>query len=112
MMICLEVLIITINKLAFGDHGAKLISEGMTNTKTLRILDISYNKIGTSGTIAMANALSKNSSLEACLKNSSLEALDMSENKVGQDGAIALANAITNNKTLKLHAVFEKCYNV
>ena len=90
MMICLEELNIRYNNL--GDHGAELLSEGITNTKTLRVLNISYNNIGPLGTTAIANALSNNTSLEE---------LDMYDNKVGRDGAITIAKAITNNKTLK-----------
>ena len=88
MMICLEVLHIRDNNL--GDHGAKLLSQGITNTKTLRVLDVSYNNIGPSGITAIANALSNNTSLEE---------LDMSRNIVGLDGAITIAKAIANNKT-------------
>ena len=62
MMICLEKLCIKINHL--GDDGAELISVGITNTKTLRVLDISDNDIGPSGTVAIAKALSNNTSLE------------------------------------------------
>ena len=89
MMICLEELNIRCNK--FGDHGAELLSEGITNTKTLRVLEISDNNIGPLGTTAIANALSNNTSLEE---------LYMGDNTIGQDGAIALSNAIANNKKL------------
>ena len=41
MMICLEELDISDNNL--GDHGAELLSEGITNTKTLRVLRIINN---------------------------------------------------------------------
>ena len=58
MMICLEELKISDNKL--GDHGAELLSEGITNTKTLRVLCICDNNIGPSGTTSIANALSNN----------------------------------------------------
>ena len=88
MMICLEELYIYTNKL--GDHGAELLSEGITNTKTLRVLDISNNNIGPQGTTAIANALSNNTSLEELYII----------NPVGQDGATALGKAITNNKKL------------
>ena len=91
MMICLEELDIKCNYY-FGDRKAELLSEGITNTKTLRVLNISDNNIGPSGTTAIANALTNNTSLEE---------LDMTRNEVGQDGAIAIAKAITNNKTLK-----------
>ena len=90
MMICLEKLNISYNNL--GDHGAELLSEGITNTKTLRVLNISKNNIGPSGITAIANALTNNTSLEE---------LYMIDNAIGQDGATAIAKAITNNKTLK-----------
>ena len=95
MMICLEKLNLHSNNL--GDHGAELLSEGITNTKTLRVLGISDNNIGPSGTTAIANALTNNTSLEE---------LDMMYNNIGQDGAIAIAKAITNNKTLKTLSLY------
>ena len=91
MMICLEELDISNNKL--GDHGAVLLSEGIANTKTLRVLDIIHNNIGPSGTTAIANALSNNTSLEE---------LSMCERSfIGRDAAKALGSAIVNNKKLK-----------
>ena len=90
MMICLEKLYIIGNKL--DDHGAELLSEGITNTKTLRVLNISGNNIGPSGTTAIANAITNNTSLEE---------LNMTYNNIGRVGAIAIAKAITNNKTLE-----------
>ena len=92
MMICLEVLDIRYNDL--GDCGAEYLSVGITNTRTLRVLMIDGNNIGASGTKAIANALSGNTSLEE---------LDMGYNcnNFGKDGAEAVAKAITNNKTLK-----------
>ena len=80
------------NKL--GDCGAELLSEGITNTKTLRVLHIAGNNIGPSGTTAIVNALVNNTSLEELNLNNN--------NKVGKDGAIVIAKAITNNKTLKI----------
>ena len=91
MMICLEELFISHNKL--GDHGAELLSEGITNTKTLRVLDIIKNNIGPSGTTTIAIALSNNTSLE--------ELYMSDDNFIGQDEAKALGSAIINNKTLK-----------
>ena len=104
MMICLEELYISNNifnrKLntttisrGIGDLGAELLSIGITNTKTLRVLHIADNNIGPPGAIAIANAL---------VNNASLEELNMNNNEVGQDGAKAIAKAIINNKTLKI----------
>ena len=104
MMICLEELYISNNilnrKLMFGklskgigDRGAELLSKGITNTKSLRVLHVADNNIGPSGAIAIANAL---------VNNTSLEELNMNHNnEFGIDGAEAIAKAITNNKTLK-----------
>ena len=90
-MICLEEFYIANNNL--GAHGAELLSEGITNTKTLRVLNIGYNNIGPSGTTAIANALSNNTSLET---------LDMKDKvAIGQDETTTIAKAIINNKTLK-----------
>ena len=92
MMICLEELYISDNKL--GNHGAELLSEGITNTKTLRVLDINYNNIGPSGTEAIGNSLSNNISLEKLY----ISDYDF----IGQHAAKALGSAIINNKKLKL----------
>ena len=100
MMICLEELYISNNNRKFGelskgigDHGAKLLSRGIANTKTLRVLHIADNNIGSSGITAIANAL---------LSNTSLEELNMNyNNEVEQDGAKAIAKVIINNKTLQ-----------
>ena len=92
MMICLEELYISNNNL--GDHGAELLSEGITNTKTLKVLYIHNNNIAPSGTIAIANALSNNTSLE--------ELYMYDDNFIGRDAAKALGSALINNKTLKM----------
>ena len=101
MMMCLEELKISNNRL--GDHGAELLSEGITNTKTLRVLQISDKNIGPSGTTSIANALSNNTSLEELYMHD--------DNFIGQDAAEALGSAIINNKTLKilsLHGTVDK----
>ena len=90
MIICLEELIISDNNL--GDHGAELLSEGITNSKILRILYISNNNIGPSGTTAIANALTTNTSLQQ---------LEISNNNIGPSGTTAIANALTINNSLQ-----------
>ena len=98
MIICLEELDIKDNNL--GDHGTKL-SEGIKNTKTLRVLHISNNEIGSSGTTAIANALSNNTSLEE---------LDIRDNNLGDYGAELLSEGITNTKTLRV--LYIGCNNI
>ena len=118
MMICLEEL--NISKNEFGDHGAELLSEGITNSKTLRILQINDNNIGPSGTTAIANALTINTSLQqlnisynnigpsgttaiayALTTNTSLQQLNISYNNIGPSGTTAIANALTINTSLQ-----------
>ena len=89
MMTCLEELYIRDNKL--GDDGAVTISEGITKTNTLRVLDIIDNNITSTGATA----------INSLLHNTSLEVLHMGYNAIGQDGATGIAQVITNNKTLK-----------
>jgi len=90
MLTCLEELDIRDNKL--DNHGAELLSEGITNTKTLRVLNISENNIGPSGITAIAHALTNNTSLEE---------LSMGNNSAEQDGTIAIGKVITKNKKLR-----------
>ena len=99
LMMYLEELDIRTNK--FGNHGVELLSEGLINTKTLRVLYISKNNIGPSGITVIANALSKNISLEK------LYVWD--DNFIEQDAAKALGRAIIDNKTLKKLALCQ-CY--
>ena len=114
MMLCLEELYVTndtynrklninnnnekldeVEKLSkgIGDCGAELLSKGIRDTKTLRVLNIGDNNIGPSGIITIANALVSNSSLEKLNANYN--------NEVGKNGTIAIAKTIINNKTLK-----------
>ena len=80
-----------------GDHGAQLLSEGIKNTKTLKVLYIYLNNIGPSGTATIADALSSNTSLE--------ELYMYDDDFVEQDAAKALGIAIVNNKKLKKFAL-------
>ena len=128
MMICLEELYVSFNKL--GDHGTVLLlSKGIANTKTLRVLNISNNNIGPSGTIAIANALTINTSLRqlnisdiniiepsgaidisnALTINTSLQQLDISDNNNGPSGTTAISNALTINTSLeRLNMIYIK----
>ena len=98
LMIFLEVLNISNNKL--GNHGAELLSEGITNIKPLRVLNICNNNIGPSRMITIVNTLSNNTSLEA---------LYMYDNNfIGQDTAKVLSSAIINHKKLKILSLCDK----
>ena len=97
VMICLEELDLSFNDL--GDRGAELLSEGITNTKALKVLYIGSNDIGPLGTTMIANSLSNNVTLEK---------LNISSNPIGQHGAIALSNAITHNKKLKILLLYDE----
>ena len=90
MMICLENLDVSSNNL--GDRGARNLSKGILNTKTLRVLNISNNNIRLWGISAISNALSNNTSVEE---------LYMYDNPIGQRGTKALGKAIINNNKLK-----------
>jgi len=85
MMTCLEGLNINHNEL--GNDGAIIISEGLTKTNTLRVLDISYNNITATGAAAIANSVLHH--------NTSLEALSMDDS----DGATSITQAILKKET-------------
>ena len=89
MMVCLEKLHISENKIA--DVAAVQLSEGLMKTTMLRELYLFTNNIGAPGAKAIANSLQHNVSLEI---------LHMSGDCIGKDGAIAFARMIPTNKTL------------
>ena len=90
MMSSLNELFIDGNELY--DKGAELLSEGLANTSSLKILSISCCNISTKGAKALASSLSKNTSLEI---------LNLRSNYIDDDGAVALADVLINsNKSL------------
>ena len=96
-MCCLEELYIRDNNL--GDDGAEMISSGIKQTNSLKVLDIGYNKITVTGSIQIANSLRHNTSIEL---------LDIMGNAVDQDGARAFAKTIADNRSIK-ELNFAKC---
>ena len=75
-----------------GDKGAELLSEGLSNTASLQILNVRSSRITSKGAKVLANALTKNESLRF---------LDLTSNSIGDDGAIAIADALAHgNSTL------------
>ena len=80
-----------IGKNPMGDKGAELLSEGLSNTASLQILNVHDCEISGKGAKSLANALTKNKSLWV---------LDLSSNSIGDDGAIAIADALAHNSTL------------
>ena len=102
---------------------SNITSEGWVhlfcNNTSLKKLDISGNKLGMEGSVALAKMLSCNKSLtelnlgwcnipEAGLReiarglrqNTSLKKLDISGNKLGMEGSVALAEMLSCNKSL------------
>ena len=93
-----------------------LIASGMHHNTSLKKLDISRNKLGMEGSVALAEILSCNKSLtelhlsvseaelreiaRELLHNASLKKLDISCNKLGMEGSVALAEMLSSNKSL------------
>jgi len=90
MMKFLEELNLNGNKL--GDDGVQILSKGILNTNTLKVLQVNNIGITAIGTSAIAISLQ-------C--NTSLEVLHMSFNAIEDDGAMVIAQIICNSKTLK-----------
>ena len=93
--------------------------KAVCNNTSLKKLDISGNKLGVEGSVALAEMLSCNKSLtelnlELCgipegglreiarglLQNTSLKKLDISFNKLGMEESVALAEMLSCNKSL------------
>jgi Ran GTPase-activating protein (RanGAP) involved in mRNA processing and transport len=73
-------------------EGAKTLALALEDNKTLEVLDISQCELGVSGTKSIAEALAKNSTLRH---------LNLYRNKVDVDGARALREMLKVNKTLE-----------
>ena len=86
---CLEVLDLFGNEI--GDHGAAILSDAISKTKTLQALDIGCNRIGFEGGIKVANAIANNNTLEK---------LFLYHNTLNSSAATALAVAANSNQTL------------
>ena len=74
-----------------SDHGAAMLSDAISKTKTLQILDIGCNGIGFEGGIKVANAIANNNTLEN---------LFLYHNTLNSSAATALAVAVSSNQTL------------
>lgn len=105
------------NKL--NNEGIKILSEALSDNKTLIILDIGFNKISSEGAKSLAMILSKNRVLttlklcgnnlgseggktlaEALRKNTNLSSLTLTNNKLGPEGGKAIADVLLKNTTL------------
>ena len=86
----LKVLNMSNNKIS--DNGAIQIASSLEVNQTLTELSISYNGIGSQGAIAIAKSLAQNNSLKK---------LNISGNHIGQDSATEIAKAICKNRTLE-----------
>ena len=74
-----------------GDHGAAILSDAISKTKTLQILDIDCNFIGFEGGIKVANAIANNKTLEK---------LFLYHNTLNSSAAAVLTVAVNCNHTL------------
>jgi len=98
MMTTLEELNISNNYLS--NDGAKIISEGLIKTISLKVLYINNNNINSHGVVSIAYSLSLNTSLVV---------LNMTNNVIRQDGVVAIVEAISKNRTLKELLLWGNC---
>lgn len=83
---------LTVNRI--GDAGAIALAKTPNrNTSGLRCLSLGRNRIGNAGAKALANALSSSE----C--KSALDCLDLDHNRVAYSGAYALAGILCNEKS-------------
>ena len=78
-----------------GPSGTTAIANALTSNTSLKELNISGNNIGPSVTTASAIA-------NALTNNTSLEKLEVHNNCIGDHGAELLSEGITNTKTLRV----------
>jgi len=101
-------------------HGAVLFANMLRENKTLQVLNMGSNSIGSAGAELLAMALHDNDTLEELIlygnnidavgayhiaemlkKNTGLRKLDLSNNDIGDEGAVFLAEAFKQNETLR-----------
>jgi serine/threonine protein kinase/Ran GTPase-activating protein (RanGAP) involved in mRNA processing and transport len=75
----------------FGVEGSMAIAEALTTNATLQTLWLNHNTIGVEGATAIAKALTTNGTLHR---------LELNHNTIGVEGARAMAKALTTNATL------------
>jgi NLR family CARD domain-containing protein 3 len=73
-------------------EGAKILASALESNSSLEVLDLSQCDLGVSGTKVLAQALSKNTTLRH---------INLYRNKVDVDGARALRDMLKVNKTLE-----------
>jgi Ran GTPase-activating protein (RanGAP) involved in mRNA processing and transport len=74
------------------DEGGKAIANALTKNSSLTTLDLRYNNISDEGVQAIANALTKNSSLTT---------LDLNNNSISEEGVRALISVIPSSPSIK-----------
>jgi Ran GTPase-activating protein (RanGAP) involved in mRNA processing and transport len=86
----LQTLNLTWNKI--GDDGAVALAAGLKVNSSLQTLNLTWNKIGDEGAVALAEALKDNKSLQT---------LALCKNQIGDEGAKALAGALKVNSSVR-----------
>ncbi|KAJ1554131.1 hypothetical protein HK096_004891, partial [Nowakowskiella sp. JEL0078] len=80
-----------VNYTEIGLKGAEAISRALLLNSSLRILDLSRNKLRNDGSILLANSLKVNKTIQA---------IDLSENAIGTTGVVLISEMLKQNTTL------------
>eukprot|EP00808_Paulinella_micropora_P019812 g24179.t1 len=78
----------------YDNLSAIIIASLLLVNKSISVLELAHNKLGSDGAAAIGKALQDN-------KVCKLESLDISANKIGEEGAQHMAKALEVNKSLK-----------
>lgn len=111
-----------------GNSSARIIGHLLRLNRTLKIVDLGFNRISDKGIVEIARGLESNCTLEslylsgneitkegakmiakALKRNRSLRRLYLSGNEIGPEGAIALAEMLETNTTLEVIFLGTNC---
>ena len=92
---------INLSENRMGQEGIIALAGAIRNNNILRTIDLNNNHIGSEGAVALAGAIQNNNTMHA---------IDLTDNKIGPEGAVALAGAVQNNNTV--HTVRLECNKI